>query len=80
MGELVVVSGFVDSEGFFVGIAEELVDIAKLFVDNALFVDSARFIVGSCLRFVDIESLFVGIAQQLVGSANLFVDNTSIVD
>lgn len=35
MGELVVVSGFVDSEGFFVGIAEEVVDFRKLFVGNA---------------------------------------------
>jgi len=60
---------FVDSESLFVGIAEELVGIAKFFVDNASIVDSALFVVGSCLRFVDSESLFVGIAQQLVDIA-----------
>ena len=62
MGELVVVSGFVDSEGFFVGIAEEVVDFSRKVVDfRKLFVGNAWKVVG---------------IYSVVDSERVFVDNT----
>ena len=59
MEELVVVSGFVDREGFFVGMAEEVVDFSRKVVDfRKLFVGNA-WKVGDICGVVDSERFAV---------------------